>query len=152
MQRVRAEFAVLDPAELEQELRSIVDALVDTLDLFSPSHLAAELDGLFDAVLGKLRELDPARLLGDLSALNGVIDSVEALRPSVVLAPLLDSTKDLQLALDAVLKIDLSASLGTAIEKLRAEFEEIVASIEAEFQSLLSFLQGQAGGGASVSI
>jgi hypothetical protein len=151
MQRVRAEFAVLDPTGLEQELRNIVDALVDTLELFSPGHLAAEMDGLFDAVLGKLRELDPARLLGDLSALNAVVDSVEVLRPSVVLAPLLDSTKGLQAALDAVLKIDLSASLRTAIEQLRAEFDEIVAAIEAEFKSLLSFLQGQAGGGVSVS-
>jgi hypothetical protein len=150
MQRVRAEFAVLDPTQLEQELRNIVDALVDTLDMFSPAHLAAQLDGLFDSVLAKLQQLDPARLLGDLSALNAVIDSVQALRPSLVLAPLIDSTKGLQSALDAVLSIDLSASLRTAIEKLRTEFEEVVAAIEAEFKALLSFLEGQAGGGGSV--
>lgn len=153
MERVRAEFAVLDPAVLEQEVRDIVDALVDGLDLFSPAHLASQLNGLTDGVKRKLNELDPAALLGDLQLIDGVIDAFAALRPSVVLAPLVASTKELTATLDAVLAIDLGGSLRAALEALRAELEAVVAKVEAEFQALIAFLESQSGGAsASVSL
>ncbi len=151
MQRVRAEFTVLDPAVFEQEVRDLVDALIDGLDTFSPASLAAQLNGVFDAVKQKLQQLNPATLLGDLSPIDAVIDQFEALRPSIVLAPLIESTGELTAALDAVLAIDLGAALRAAVERLRAQVEAVVAEVEAEFQALLSFLESQAGGGISVS-
>jgi hypothetical protein len=151
MQRVRAEFTVLDPAALEQEVRDLVDALVDGLDLFSPASLAGQLNGVFDAVKQKVQQLNPVTLLGDLSPIDAVIDQFEALRPSIVLAPLIESTADLAASLEAVLAIDLGASLRAAVERLRAQVEAVVAEVEAEFQALLSFLESQAGGGISVS-
>lgn len=151
MQRVRAEFTVLDPAVFEQEVRDLVDALVDGLDTFSPASLAAQLNGVFDSVKQKLQQLDPAQLLGDLSPMETVIDRFEGLRPSIVLAPLIDSTQNLQAALTGVLTIDVGAALEAAVERLRAQLEAIVAEVEAQFQALLSFLESQAGGGISVS-
>jgi hypothetical protein len=149
---VRAELTVLDPAVFEQEVRDLVDALVDGLQAFSPASLAAQLNGVFDSLLDKLQQLDPAQLLGDLSPLEAVIDQFKDLRPSIVLAPLVASTQDLQAALEGVLAIDLSAALRAAFDKLRAQLEAVVAAVQAEFEALLSFLESQAGGGASVGV
>jgi hypothetical protein len=151
MARVRAEFTVLDPAVLEKEVRDLVDALVDGLEMYSPAHLASQLNGLTDGVKRKLGELNPATLLGDLTLIDSVIDGFQALRPSVVLAPLMDSTRELTATLNALLAIDLGASLRASMEALRAELEAVVAQVQAEFQALVEFLEGQAGG-ASVSV
>jgi len=152
MKRVRAEFTVLDPSFLEQEVRDLVDALVDGLDAFSPAALAAQLNGVFDSLKQKVQALDPATLLGDLSAINDVLDQFDDLRPSVVLAPIADSTKDLEASLDAILAVDFGASLEAAVAKLRAQLEAVVADVEAEFQGLLSFMESQAGGSVSVGL
>ncbi|MGC4084816.1 MAG: hypothetical protein QM736_22560 [Vicinamibacterales bacterium] len=151
MARVRAEFTVFDPAVLEKEVRDLVDALIDGIEMFSPAHLASQLNGLTDGVARKIRELDPATLLGDLTMIDGVIDTFAALRPSVVLAPLVASTADLAKTLEAILAIDLGASLRAAIEALRAELEAVVAQVQAEFTALIGFLEEQ-GGGASVGV
>lgn len=151
MARVRAEFTVLDPALLEKEVRDLVDALVDGLEMYSPAHLASQLNGLTDGVKRKLGELNPATLLGDLTLIDSVIDGFQALRPSVVLAPLMESTRELTATLNALLAIDLGASLRASMEALRAELEAVVAQVQAEFQALVEFLEGQAGG-ASVSV
>ena len=152
MKRVRAEFTVLDPSFLEKEVRDLVDALVDGLDAFSPAALAAQLNGVFDSLKQKVQALDPATLLGDLSAINDVLDQFDDLRPSVVLAPIADSTKDLEASLDAILAVDFGASLEAAVAKLRAQLEAVVADVEAEFQGLLSFMESQAGGSVSVGL
>ena len=152
MKRVRAEFTVLDPAALEKEVRDLVDALVDGLDAFSPAALAAQLNGVFDSLKQKVQALDPATLLGDLSAIDAVLDQFDDLRPSVVLAPIADSTKELEASLDAILAVDFGASLEAAVAKLRAQLEAVVADVEAEFQGLLTFMESQAGGSVSVGL
>ncbi|HEY3157971.1 MAG TPA: hypothetical protein VGJ78_03345 [Vicinamibacterales bacterium] len=152
MKRVRAEFTVLDPAVLEKEVRDLGDALVDGLDAFSPAALAAQLNGVFDSLKQKVQALDPATLLGDLSAINDVLDQFDDLRPSVVLAPIADSTKDLEASLDAILAVDFGASLEAAVAKLRAQLEAVVADVEAEFQGLLTFMESQGGGSVSVGL
>jgi hypothetical protein len=81
-----------------------------------------------------------------------VLDQFDDLRPSIVLAPLTDSTKDLEASLDAILAVDFGAALEAAVAKLRAQLEAVVADVEAEFQGLLSFLESQGGGSASVSL
>ena len=152
MKRVRAEFAVLDPAPIEQEVREIVDAVVDGLERFSPASLAAQLNGLFDPLKQKLQQLDPAALLGDLSPIDAVIEEFEGLRPSTVLAPLISSTADLKAALDRMLTIDFGAALESVIAKLRAQLEAVVADVQKEFEALLSFLESAAGGSVSVTV
>jgi len=91
-------------------------------------------------------------LLGDLSAIDAVLDQFDDLRPSVVLAPIADSTKDLEASLDAILAVDFGAALEAAVAKLRAQLEAVVADVEAEFQGLLSFMESQAGGSVSVGL
>jgi len=152
MKKVRAEFTVLDPAPIEQEVRDIIDAVIDGVEQFSPASLAAQLNGLFDPLKQKLQQLDPAALLGDLNPIATVIDQFEALRPSKVLAPLATSTDTLTHSLDSVLAIKFGAALEAAVGKLRAELDAIVADIEKEFDDLLSFLESQAGGSLSVSV
>jgi hypothetical protein len=150
MQRVRAEFTVLDPAVFEQEVREIVDALVDGLEMFSPAALAGQLNGIFDSLKAKVQQLNPATLLGDLTPINNVIDQFQQLRPSIVLAPLAESTEAVTAALDAILSIKFGAEIEAVVAKLRGQLEAIVAEVEAEFQALLTFLETQGGGGISV--
>ncbi len=152
MQRVRDEFAVLDPSVFEEELREIVDALIDALEVFSPASLASQLNGVFDPLKAKIEQLDPAVLLGDLSPIETAIGRFESLRPSLVLAPLLDATSQLEKALDGLLAIDFGATLEAAVENIKAQLDEAVSEVEAEIQALLSFLTAQAGGGGSVGV
>jgi hypothetical protein len=105
---------------------------------------------LFDSARQKVAALDPAVLLGDLSAIDAVIDRFAQLRPSVVLAPLAESTKGLEAALEKVLAFQLGDSVVQVVEQVRAEVDEIVAALEAELQALIQFLQGLAGGGVRV--
>jgi hypothetical protein len=150
LDRVKAELTVLDPAPIEAEVRELIDAVLEGLSAYSPAALAGQLGVLFDSARQKVAALDPAVLLGDLSAIDAVIDRFAQLRPSVVLAPLAESTKGLEAALEKVLAFQLGDSVVQVVEQVRAEVDEIVAALEAELQALIQFLQGLAGGGVRV--
>jgi hypothetical protein len=150
LDRVKAELGVLDPAPIEAEVRSLVDAVLEGLSAYSPAALAGQLGGLFDSARQKVAALDPAVLLGDLSAIDAVIDRFAQLRPSVVLAPLAGSTKGLEATLEKILAFQLGDAVVQVVERLRAEVDEIVAALEAELQALIRFLQGLAGGDGRV--
>jgi hypothetical protein len=69
-----------------------------------------------------------------------------------VLKPLVDSTADLTTALEHLIPPDLTDTLVSAAEKLKAELSEVVQGVEAELQALLDYLEGLgSGGGVSVS-
>jgi len=148
LDRIRAEFEVLDPAAIKAEVQDIVDAVLAGLQAYSPARLAEELGSVFDTVQEKLRAFDPAVLLADLNPLENVIAEFEQLRPSVVLEPLVEATADLTAAFDAVLSVDVAGPLREAVESLKAQLGEIIAEVEAELQALIGDLKGMAGGGA----
>ena len=152
MDRIRAEFTVLDPAVIEAEVRELIAAVVSVMNEYSPAAIAGQLSGITDAIKGKLQALNPATLLGSLDPIGAVIANFEQLRPSIVLKPLADSTKDLTDALENIIPPDLTASLVTAAEKLKAELEVVVEGVAQELQSLLEFLESLSGGSASVSV
>jgi hypothetical protein len=122
------------------------------LNRFSPNSLASQLSGIFDGLKAKLNAVNPATLLGNLDPIAGVIAKFETLRPSVVLKPLADSTKDLTKALEELTSLDLGGALVTAAEKLKAQLAVVIEGLEHELQALLDYLEGLAGGGVSVSV
>lgn len=153
MNRVRAALAVLDPAPIEAEARHLVQVALSLVETFSPAHLVADLGGIVDSVRAKVGTLDPARLLGRLDPLATVIDGLQSLKPSVVLAPLLEEAKGITQALEDLTKLPLGDVLIQSAGKLKAELEVVVAGVEDELQGLLDFMATLSqGGGASASV
>ena len=151
LDRVKAEFNVLDVVAIEAEINAFLDDIVGLLEVFSPASLAADLGLLFDALKAKLAALNPATLLGNLDPLAGVIEHFEGLRPSVVFAPLLVQTAGLAKSLEQLTSVRLGEALLTAVAGLRASLDGIIEGLEAELQGLLDEL-GALSGEASVSV
>jgi hypothetical protein len=145
---IRNQLKALDPALLEQELDALLDAVVASLEAYSPAAFADTLGGAFDALKAKLQALDPATLLGDLNPLQGIIDQVKALKPSIVLAPLAAEAAAVDAALARLLDLDLTAVITAAIDNLKAQIEGVVQQIEEEIDGLLGDLQAAGGGGS----
>ncbi|MFN7963263.1 MAG: hypothetical protein U0002_18525 [Thermoanaerobaculia bacterium] len=150
MGRVKAELAVLDPRPIKEEAVELRDAVLEVLDAFSPAAIAGQLSGLFAAVRAKLGELDPAVLLGDLDPLAGVLASLEDLRPAKVLAPLVESTAQLQEALDKLAGVELGKALVAAVAKLQGRLEVTITGLEGELDGLLDDLGAGGSGGFDV--
>lgn len=148
--RVVARLHVLDPAPLEQEVRDLVKAAIDLLAVHSPATLAAELGAVFDACLDQLRALSPASLFGGIDPFAPVKTQLQTLRPSVVLAPLTDSTKQFDVALQTIANVDLTFVTGL-VGELEQAFNDVLAGVEQEWNSLLDELAAVSGG-ASVSV
>ena len=151
MGRLAAECAALDPAPIEAEVRELVDAVLSVVETLSPASLAAVFGGIFDAARAKLGSLSPAALLGDLSAIDAALDQFGRLRPSAVLAPLVERTAGLTEMLKKLAGLSLGDVVVTAVARLKAQLEDIVAGLEQELRALLDYLEGLAGG-ASVSV
>ena len=152
MNRIRAELAVLDPAPIEAEVGHLLDVVIGVLNNFSPTRLVADLGSIVDDVRAKLGTLDPAKLLGGLDPIGAGIDNLQTLKPSVVLAPLLDSTKELTEALEALTQVPFGDALVQATAKLKAALHAVVEAVEQELNALLAYLEGlSGGGGVSVS-
>jgi hypothetical protein len=153
MQRIRAELTVLDPAPIQAEVAHLLDVVLGVLNNFSPTKLVADLGGIIDDIRAQLATLDPAKLLGQLDPIAQVIDNLRTLKPSVVLAPLLDSTKELTAALEALTKVPFGDALIQATAKLKAALQAVVEAVEQELKALLDYLEGlSGGGGVSVSV
>ena len=148
--RVVARLHVLDPAPLEQEVRDLVKAAIDLLAVHSPAALAVELGAVFDACLDQLRALSPAALFGGLDPFAPVKAQLQTLRPSLVLAPLTESTKQFDVALETIAEVDLTFVTGL-VGELEGAFRTVLAGVEQEWNSLLDELAA-ASGGASVSV
>jgi hypothetical protein len=145
-----AKLDVLDPAEVENEARAVVDAAVSLLAVHSPAALAAELGAVFDAAMDRVRELRPGDLLGDLDPFGEVKAQLAELRPSVVLAPLVERAASFTAALETVAAIDLSF-VGEVVAELRVAFGVVLEGIEREWDALLEELSSISGG-VSVSV
>jgi hypothetical protein len=151
--RIAAEFNVLDPAPIEAEARAMVDALLTVFDQFSPNSLAVVFGATFDALKNKINILNPVTLLGDLSAIDNILAQFAQLKPSIVLAPLVESTSGLTEMLHKVATLNVGETVNQAIARLKGQLEDIVAGLQQELQALLDYLEGLAGGsGGSVSI
>ncbi len=147
---VAEELTALDPGVIEVEARQVVDVAVDLLALHSPATVAEELGDVFDVAVAIVEELDPADLLGDLDPFAGLRSDLELLRPSVVLAPLVERTAALTDALELVASIDLDIA-GELVARLEAAFSSVLEGVEREWDGLLDELSGLAGG-ASTSV
>jgi len=149
---VRAQLAVLDPAQIEAELNGVLDAVVSSLSAFSPAAVAGTLTGSFDAIKSKLNELEPAAMLGDLDPLEQVLAELRKLRPSEILAPLTAQASAIDEALENVVDLDPVAVVEEAIANLKLQIELVLEKIEAEIDELLRDLEEAGGGDGSVSI
>jgi hypothetical protein len=148
--RVLAELDVLDPGAVEDEVRRVADAAISLLSLHSPAALAGRLAVVFDAALDEVRQFDPGALLAGLDPFAPVRAQLETLRPSLVLGPLVDSTKDLAAALEAITDVDLSF-VGELVADIQLSFTEVLEGVEREWNALLDEL-GTLAAGVSVSV
>ena len=145
-----AKLDVLDPAPVESEARAVIEAAISLLGVHSPAALAAELGAVFDAAIDRVRELDPAVLLGDLDPFGDLKAQLAELRPSLVLAPLVERAASFTAALETIAAIDLSF-VGEIVAEIKVAFGVVLEGIEREWDALLEEL-GSISGGVSVSV
>jgi hypothetical protein len=134
--RLETAVAAVNPAPLGVALEAAADAVVDLLDLSTVIDPAAvaQLDAAYDTAVGKLRPLRPSAVVAD------VLDPVyEDLLADVL--PLLDLPAMLQ-----ELLVTAQASLG-------AEVTAELARVEVAFDDMLRAIPfGRTSGGVSVSV
>jgi len=152
LEEIREQLATLDPARLADELGRVLDAVFASLQAYSPAAFAGTLTPSVAAVKAKLAALDPATLLGDLTPLSNVMDSLEGLRPSTILQPLVDKTSKIDAALKSLSAFNPALIIEAATEKLTAEIELVLETIEGELDELLGDLERGAGDSGSVSV
>ena len=145
-----AKLDVLDPAAVESEARAVIEAAISLLDVHSPAALAAELGAVFDAAIERVRELDPALLLGDLDPFGDLKAQLAELRPSLILAPLVERAASFTVALETIATIDLSF-VHEIVAQIKVAFGVVLEGIEREWDALLEEL-GSISGGVSVSV
>lgn len=145
-----AKLDVLDPAAIESEARAVIEDAISLLGVHSPAALAAELGAVFDAAIERVRELDPAQLLGDLDPFGDLKAQLAELRPSLVLAPLVDRAASFTAALETIAAIDLSF-VGEIVAQIKVAFGVVLEGIEREWNALLEELSSISGG-VSVSV
>lgn len=155
MEEVRRLVGLLDPGTVEEEINELLEAVVEALGAYSPAAFAAELGVLFEAVKAKLGSLNPAALLGDLDPVGNLLEELKGLKPSMILAPLIAQTQELEEALAKLLDFKVGDVLVEAAARVRAELELIIENIASELDGLLGDLgagDGEFRASASISI
>ncbi|MCV7363855.1 hypothetical protein [Mycolicibacterium neworleansense] len=150
LDRVLASVEVLDPAAVEDAVRGVIRAAISLLGLHSPAALAAELGHVFDTCIAQLRSLSPAALFAGADPFVPIKAQLATMRPSAVLAPLVDKTESFGTALDTIAAIDLQFALGV-VDELRQTFTAVLDGVEREWKALLDELS-RISEGASVSV
>lgn len=143
--RVLTGVTAVDPAPVEDEVRAVVHAAVSLLALHSPAALAEELGRVFDSCVDLVRSLSPATLFAGADPFTPVKAQLEAMRPSVALAPLTSATQQFATALDTIAGIDIG-SAADVVDKLKASFATVLDGVEREWNALLDELARISGG------
>lgn len=150
LDQLTARLEVLDPGPVEDEARAVVTAAISLLAVHSPAALAARVGDVFDAVIDRINTLDPTALFAGLDPFGPVKTQLAAMRPSLILGPLIDRTASFTEALTVVSSIDLTFAVSI-VDDLKTTFAAVLAGVQQEWNSLLAEL-AQLSGSASVSV
>lgn len=166
----------LNPSALLALVTRIHAGLVAQVQALSPAALADHVRLVFAAVRRQLEALDPGQLTEQvdavrsalLAALDGVVDGLlpdaepfrelqirlEALRPSALLAPVMEALAPVSGLVAAVDPDALVQPLLDAIDRVKDQVPEVIAQVEEAFDEVLHAFPegGGSSGSASVSI
>jgi len=134
---LKAQVLEFSPSRFKDEVTLIFDVVKNQLHAFDPSVLVQELDGLRAAVIQKLHDL-VEHLLPDPAPFHQLQDQLALLKPSQILAPLVDT---LQPVTDLVAALDphtLFQPLIDAIARVRTQLPDVVAELEAALDEVLA--------------
>jgi hypothetical protein len=140
----------LSPARFKDELTLIFDVVKRQLGAFDPAIIVQELNGLRDALIEKLHDL-VTRLLPDPAPFHALQDQLAQLKPSQLLAPLVQT---LQPVSELVATLDpqvLFQPLIDAIARIREQLPDVIAEVEAALDEVLAAFPDGGADGASVS-
>ncbi|MDB6062009.1 MAG: hypothetical protein JWM78_2112 [Verrucomicrobiaceae bacterium] len=139
------------PTRFKDEVTLIFDVVKRQLGAFDPVIIVNELNGLRDALIQQLNEM-VTKLLPDPAPFHELQDQMAQLKPSQLLAPLVQTLQPIS---DLVAKLDvhvLFQPLIDAIARIRDELPTVVAEVEAALDEVLAAFPEGGIDSASVSV
>jgi uncharacterized protein YqgV (UPF0045/DUF77 family) len=139
---IEGQLALLDAAPVKQNLQALADSIVKLLEAFAPMKFKASIDAAI-ANVHALVDAMGAKLNKAIDKLPDLPADLETLRPSTVLEPLVEQTKELQAAVDKILGFEFGEPLLRTIERLRPAVDEVLDDLFVELDRLLEFMERQ---------
>ena len=147
----KQELYACGPLALKDEVKAIFDAIKKDLKVLDPSFLVKEIEGLRDQLIAQVDKMVDD-LLPPADTFDGVGTRLAALKPSRLLAPLIEDLKPLT---DLLAKLDPSTLLEPlidAIARVKDQVPESLDRIEAAIDDVLGAFPDGGGDSASVSV
>jgi hypothetical protein len=124
------------PRQFKDEVQLIFDTVKRQLAAFDPMIIVEELNALRDALIEKLREL-VGQLLPDPALFNDMQARLALLKPSALLAPLVESLAPVSEVVASLDPNQLLEPLVEAIARVRQQLPEVIAEVEAALDEVL---------------
>jgi len=148
---LRDQLLAFSPAAFRTDVKLDFDLIKKQIAKLNPAFLVEEFNGLRKHVLDTLDHLI-STILPDPKPFLDMINRLSALKPSKLLAELVDALKPLT---EIVVKLDpklLFDPLIETIAKVRADLPDVIADLEAAIDDLLAAFPEGGVSGASASV
>jgi len=144
---VKEQLLVLGPAAQKEAVRPVFDTVKRQLSVIDPSFLVPELNGLRDQLAVSVAGLADA-FVPDRGPFDELQVRVAALKPSQILAPLVDRLKAVSDFIDQLDPAEILQPIIDAFARIRAGLPDMLRQIEDAVDEVLSALEGGGGGGS----
>jgi hypothetical protein len=144
---VKEQLLALGPAAQKEAVRPVFDTVKRQLSVIDPSFLVPELNGLRDQLAASVAGLADG-FVPDRGPFDELQVRVAALKPSQILAPLVDRLKPVS---DFIDQLDPAAILQPIIDafaQIRAGLPDKLRQVEDAVDEVLAALEGGGGGGS----
>jgi hypothetical protein len=150
---LKQQVLAFSPTRFKNDIQLIFDVVKNQLGAFDPTLIVQELNALRDALIRKLHDLLD-QLLPDPAPFVTLQAQLAQLKPSQLLAPLVQTLQPISDLVAALNPQALFQPLVEAIARIREELPTVISEVEAALDEVLAaFPQGGTdSGGASVSV
>jgi hypothetical protein len=145
----KEQILAFSPATFKDEVKVVFEVVKAQLRVLDPSFLAGEFDELRSTLLAKLDEI-VAAIAPPSGAFDEVLARIGELRPSRLLAGVVEELKPLTDLINQLDPASLLTPIIDAIAHVREQIPEVLARLEAALDDVLQALTRDAGGGAQI--
>jgi hypothetical protein len=143
----KEQVLAFSPATFKDEVKAIFDVVKRQLGVLDPSFLAGEFDELRESLFEKLDEV-VAAIAPPTGAFDEVLERIGDLRPSRLLAGVVDELKPLTDLINQLDPASLLTPIIDAIAHVREQIPGVLSRLEAALDEvLLALTRGGAAGG-----
>jgi hypothetical protein len=145
---LKEQLLALGPAGQKEAVRPVFDTVKRQLSVIDPSFLVEELNGLRDELATSVAGLADS-FVPDRGPFDELQVRVAALKPSQILAPLVDQLKPVSDFIDQLDPAAILQPIVDAFARIRAGLPDLLRQIEDAMDEVLAALEGGGGGGGA---